>query len=111
MKGCRSIGNTVFVLQSANLKLTHRSYKNEEEVGSGLREFLSSNPSVKRSDIFITTKVWPHLCGSPEDVEWSLNYSLEKLGVDYVDSFLMHWPFAAERTDDYEVKIGDDGKV
>ncbi|THV46257.1 hypothetical protein BGAL_0401g00020 [Botrytis galanthina] len=85
-------------------------YKNEEEVGSGLREFLSSNPSVKRSDIFITTKVWPHLCGSPEDVEWSLNYSLEKLGVDYVDSFLMHMPFAAERTDDYNVKIGDDGK-
>ncbi|KAI9649061.1 hypothetical protein NHQ30_001628 [Ciborinia camelliae] len=86
-------------------------YKNEEEVGSGLREFLSSNPGVKRSDIFITTKVWPHLCGSPEDVEWSLNYSLEKLGLDYVDSFLMHWPFAAEKTDDYEVKLGDDGKV
>lgn len=93
------------------MKLRDCSYKNEEEVGSGLREFLSSNPSVKRSDIFITTKVWPHLCGSPEDVEWSLNYSLEKLGLEYVDAFLMHWAFAAERTDDHEVKLGDDGKV
>ncbi|RAL67697.1 hypothetical protein DID88_008438 [Monilinia fructigena] len=30
--------------------------------------------------------------------------------LDYVDAFLMHWPFAAERTDDHEVKLGDDGK-
>lgn len=93
------------------MELRDGSYRNEDEVGTALREFLSQNPSIKRADIFITTKAWPHLCGTPEDIEWSLNHSLEKLGIDYVDSFLLHWPIAAARTDDFEVKIGDDGKV
>lgn len=86
------------------------SYGNEDEVGSALKEFLQKTPSVKREDIFITTKVWVHLMES-EDVEWSLNKSLKDLGLDYVDCFLIHWPFAAERTEDYEDKEGPDGKV
>lgn len=86
------------------------SYYNEDEVGSALRDFLANNPSVKRSDIFVTTKVWPHL-SEPEDVEWSFNESLKNLGVDYVDSFLIHWPFTAEKTDANDVKLGPDGKV
>jgi diketogulonate reductase-like aldo/keto reductase len=90
--------------------LTHNSYLNEDEVGSALKEWLSRNTTVKRSDIFITTKVWPHLC-EPEDVEWSLNNSLEMLGTDYVDCFLIHWPFVCERTEDRQVKDGPDGKV
>lgn len=85
-------------------------YQNEEEVGSGIREFLSQNPSVKREDIFITTKVWNHL-HEPEDVEWSLKNSLEKLHTPYIDAFLIHWPIAAERNADRSVKIGSDGKV
>jgi diketogulonate reductase-like aldo/keto reductase len=85
-------------------------YKNEPEVGSGIREFLSENPSITRADIFITTKVWQHL-HAPEDVEWSLNNSLEMLQTDYVDLFLIHWPIASERTEDRQVKIGADGKV
>jgi len=84
-------------------------YLNEGEVGSGMREFLSQNPSVKRSDIFITTKVWQHL-HEPEDVEWSINSSLSKFGTDYVDAFLIHWPFAAEKETNEKVKLGADGK-
>ncbi|CZS91018.1 probable reductase [Rhynchosporium graminicola] len=84
-------------------------YQNEAEVGSGLREFLSANPSVKREDIFIVTKVWNHL-HEPEDVEWSIRDSLSKLQTDYVDSFLVHWPIAAEKNEDRTVKIGSDGK-
>ena len=90
--------------------LTNLGYLNEDEVGDGLREWLSRNPSAKRSDIFITTKVWPHL-SEPEDIEWSLNNSLEMLGTDYVDCFLVHWPFAVEKTEDNEVKLDSDGKV
>ena len=86
------------------------SYLNEGEVGIGLKEWLDRNPAVKRSDIFITTKVWPHL-SEPEDVEWSLKNSLEILGLDYVDCFLIHWPFAVEKTEDNKVKFGPDGKV
>jgi diketogulonate reductase-like aldo/keto reductase len=65
---------------------------------------------VKRDDIFITTKVWPHLF-EPEDIEWSLNNSLENLHLDYVDCFLLHWPFAAEKTENHEIKRNPDGKV
>jgi len=90
--------------------LTESSYQNEDEVGAGLRDFLIANPSVTRDDIFITTKVWVHLY-EPEDLEWSLNDSLRNLGLEYVDCFLVHWPFAAERTEDRRVKLNSDGKV
>ncbi len=71
---------------------------------------MAKNPNVKRQDLFITTKVWPHLV-EPEDVEWSLNNSLKMLGTDYVDCFLIHWPFAAEKSEDNRVKLGPDGKA
>ena len=86
------------------------SYKNEDEVGEALQTWLADNPNMKRSDVFITTKVWPHNM-DPEDVEWSLDDSLTKLGVDYVDAFLIHWPFAVERTEDHRVKLNENGKV
>lgn len=85
-------------------------YQNEGEVGSGMKEFMSKHPEVKRSDIFICTKVWNHL-HEPEEVEWSLNSSLSKFGTDYVDAFLIHWPIAAEKESNEKVKIGPDGKV
>ncbi|KAI0896113.1 Aldo/keto reductase [Annulohypoxylon nitens] len=84
-------------------------YKNEAEVGEALRAFLEKNPSVKREDIFITTKVWPHLM-EPEDVKWSLENSLQNFGLDYIDLFLLHWPFAAESDANHLPKIGPDGK-
>ena len=87
------------------------SYNNEDEIGSALHDWLSSNPAFKRSDVFITTKVWPHLSGSDEDIEWSLNNSLRELKTEYVACFLLHWPIAVERTDDYKPRIGGDGKV
>ncbi|KAG9235140.1 putative alcohol dehydrogenase [Amylocarpus encephaloides] len=84
-------------------------YQNESEVGSGMREFLASNPDAKREDIFIVTKVWNHL-HKPADVEWSIRDSLKKLQTPYVDAFLIHWPIAAESNEDRTVKIGFNGK-
>lgn len=84
-------------------------YKNEGEVGDAVRDFLKENPSVKREDLFITTKVWLHLL-EPEEVEWSANNSLKNLGLDYIDLFLVHWPIAAEKDEKYMPKIGADGK-
>ncbi|KAL2866527.1 putative glycerol dehydrogenase (GldB) [Aspergillus lucknowensis] len=84
-------------------------YLNEDEVGDGIRDFLKENPSVKREDIFITTKVWNHL-HRYEDVLWSIEDSLEKLKVDYVDLFLIHWPIASEKDGREKPKIGPDGK-
>ncbi|KAK3306385.1 NADP-dependent oxidoreductase domain-containing protein [Chaetomium strumarium] len=84
-------------------------YQNEDEVGDALHDFLGKNPTVKREDIFICTKVWNHL-HAPEDVKWSFENSRQKLRLDYIDLFLVHWPIAAERNDDYSVKLGPDGK-
>lgn len=85
-------------------------YQNEEEVGDAIRDFIKQNPGkIKREDLFICTKFWNHM-HKPEDVKYSFEESLRKLGLDYVDLFLVHWPIAAERTEDYQVKIGADGK-
>ncbi|OKL60125.1 Glycerol 2-dehydrogenase (NADP(+)) [Talaromyces atroroseus] len=84
-------------------------YLNEEEVGDALHDFLKENPSVKREDIFITTKVWNHLHRF-EDVLWSLENSLQKFKTTYVDLFLIHWPIAAEKETQEKPKIGPDGK-
>lgn len=84
-------------------------YQNEEEVGDAVRDFLAQEPSVTRADIFICTKVWNHL-HEPEEVRWSINSSLQKLKMDYIDLFLVHWPIAAESDSNHMPAIGSDGK-
>lgn len=83
-------------------------YNNEEEVGQAIQDFLKENSNVKRSDIFVTTKLWPHLV-EPEDVRWSLHDSLKKLQLDYADLFLIHWPFAIEKVDNNTPKEDSNG--
>jgi diketogulonate reductase-like aldo/keto reductase len=85
-------------------------YLNEDEVGDAVQDFLKENPSVKREDLFITTKVWNHL-HRYEDVLWSIDSSLKNLKTSYVDLFLVHWPIAAEKDGQFKPKIGPDGKV
>ncbi|KAF7716895.1 Glycerol 2-dehydrogenase (NADP(+)) [Penicillium ucsense] len=84
-------------------------YQNEDEVGDAIRDFLKENTSVKREDLFVTTKVWNHL-HRYDDVLWSVNDSLKRLQLDYVDLFLVHWPIAAEKDGQEKPKIGPDGK-
>ncbi|EAU35694.1 hypothetical protein ATEG_03892 [Aspergillus terreus NIH2624] len=84
-------------------------YLNEDEVGDALHDFLRENPSVKREDIFVCTKVWNHL-HRYDDVLWSMESSLKKLKLDYVDLFLVHWPIAAEKESQEKPLIGPDGK-
>lgn len=61
-------------------------YGNEEEVGKAIRD-----SNVPREEIFVTTKVWNTNRGY-EKAKKSLEESLEKLGLDYVDLLLIHWP-------------------
>ncbi|OAL74644.1 glycerol dehydrogenase [Trichophyton violaceum] len=84
-------------------------YLNEDEIGQAIQDFLKENTSVKRSDLFITTKVWNHL-HEKDEVVWSLENSLKNLQLDYVDLFLIHWPIACEKDDKHMPKIGPDGK-
>ena len=78
---------------------TAEGYRNEGGVGSAISAAKKSL-GLSRSDIFVTTKLWP---GNPEwgmetkdynETVISLDNSLKKLGLDYVDLYLIHAPFA-----------------
>jgi len=63
-------------------------YRNEAEVGQAIKA-----SGVNRSDIFITSKLW-NTFHRPSDVESALDDSLTKLGISYLDLYLIHWPVA-----------------
>ena len=67
---------------------TAQYYANEEEVGRALKKAIEEN-IVKREDVFITTKVMP---SNYKSAKKSIDESLAKLQVDYIDLFLIHQP-------------------
>ena len=62
---------------------TAQAYGNEASVGRGLRD-----SGVPRDEVFITTKFYP----DRKDPEAEVQRSLERLGVDQVDLYIIHWP-------------------
>ncbi len=75
-------------------------YRNEREVGEALKEGLSSG-KVKREDLFITTKLW-NTNHRPERVEPAFKASMDRLGLKYIDLYLIHTPFAFQPGDDQD---------
>ncbi|PTI42535.1 aldo/keto reductase [Staphylococcus xylosus] len=65
-------------------------YENEDKVGQGIAEGLAST-GLKRSELFITSKLWLDDYGR-QNVANAYETSLNKLGLDYLDLYLMHWP-------------------
>ncbi|UJW75393.1 aldo/keto reductase [Rhizobium sp. SL42] len=61
-------------------------YENEEGVGKGIKQ-----SGVARSDIFLTTKLWNVDQGYEQTLK-AFDASLRRLGTDYVDLYLIHWP-------------------
>ncbi|MEN8075793.1 aldo/keto reductase [Clostridioides difficile] len=61
-------------------------YGNEEAIGKGIKE-----SSVKREDIFLVTKVWNDNHGYSNTIK-AFEESVRKLGVEYLDLLLVHWP-------------------
>ncbi|WP_409367528.1 aldo/keto reductase [Lysinibacillus sp. 38-6] len=69
---------------------TAQVYRNEESVGRGIRAAIAEG-LVSRDELFVTSKVWNDGL-SYEETLAAYDSSLEKLGLDYLDLYLIHWP-------------------
>jgi aldehyde reductase len=75
-------------------------YRNEHEVGKALQAGLAAG-GIAREDIFVTTKLW-NTNHRPERVEPAFEASRTRLGLDYLDLYLSHTPFAFQPGDDQD---------
>src|SRR5271155_5658348 len=80
-------------------------YRNEAQVGAALRE-LFADGTVRREELFVTTKLWNNN-HRPERVKPALQASLDRLGLDAVDLYLAHTPFAFAPGDDQDPRDPD----
>lgn len=71
-------------------------YKNEEGVGRGIRE-----SGVDRKDIFVVSKVWNADQGYDSTLK-AFDDSLKRLGLDYLDLYLIHWPVQGKYTETWK---------
>ena len=90
-------------------------YRNEESVGEGIRE-----SGICREELFVTTKHWVNNRGYEKTI-LACEESLRKLGLDYLDLYLIHWPCVKKFSDRWEEinadtwrgfeKLYKDGKI
>jgi diketogulonate reductase-like aldo/keto reductase len=87
---------------------TARIYGNELEVGNAIKKAIKSG--IKRADIFVTTKLWNDDHNNPEK---AFNESLKKLGLEYIDLYIIHWPVPEKRIESWKVleKLLKTGRV
>ncbi|MDD2598439.1 MAG: aldo/keto reductase [Kiritimatiellae bacterium] len=82
------------VVEAAKLGYRHFDcasvYGNEPQVGASLQQVMAAG--VRREDLWITSKVWNDMHGEGEVIA-SCKQSLQDLGLDYLDLYLVHWPF------------------
>ncbi len=82
-------------------------YNNEEGVGEAVRE-----TEIRREEIFITTKVWNDDQGYQNTLD-AFGRSIKKLGLDYIDLYLIHWPVPEKYPETWKAmeKLYQVGKV
>ncbi len=69
---------------------TAAAYQNERQVGEGIRR-----SGINRSEIFVQTKLWMTDYGYERALR-GFDVSLRKLGLDYLDLYLLHWPLPSD---------------
>lgn len=86
---------------------TAKIYANEQDVGTAIR-----NSGIPREDVFVTTKLWNSDQGYDSTLR-AIDQSLQKLQMEYVDLYLMHWPVKEHRLQSWKAmeKIAADGKA
>lgn len=72
------------------------AYGNETAVGEGIKAI-----GIKREDVFVTTKHWVTMRGYEKATE-AIDISLENLGLDYLDLYLIHWPCVEKVSPDWK---------
>jgi diketogulonate reductase-like aldo/keto reductase len=88
-EGDQTYGATLGALQAGyRLIDTAKIYANERSVGKAIAE-----SGIKREQIFVTTKLWP---SDFDYVAEAFKDSLERLGLKYLDLYLIHWPNGPE---------------
>ena len=75
---------------------TAATYDNEGGVGEGIKA-----SGVSREDLFLTSKVWNSDRGYDKTIA-AFNTSLEKLGTDYLDLYLIHWPANEQQFENWD---------
>lgn len=106
-------GDTVIHAVSSALKNgylhidTATIYDNEKGVGQAVKD-----SGIPREEIFITSKVWNDDQGYESTLK-AFEETLEKLGTDYLDLYLIHWPVSGKYKDTYRAleKLYEEGKV
>lgn len=106
-------GSEVIDSVKAAIKNGYRSidtaaiYQNEEGVGQAIRE-----SGVSREELFITSKVWSSDQGYETTLQ-AFETTLEKLGLEYLDLYLVHWPVKGKYTESWKAleKLYKDGRV
>ncbi|WP_226087064.1 aldo/keto reductase [Mesobacillus sp. S13] len=106
-------GSEVVESVKAALKNDYKSidtaavYGNEEGVGQAIKE-----AGVPREELFITTKVWNADQGYETTLQ-AFETSMDKLGLDYLDLYLIHWPVAGKYKETWKAleKLYKDGRV
>jgi diketogulonate reductase-like aldo/keto reductase len=86
---------------------TAQAYGNEQEVGEAIR-----TSGLKREEVFVTTKLWNADQGYDSALR-AFDASLARLGFDYVDLYLLHWPVAGKRLDSWRAleKLHSEGRA
>ena len=74
---------------------TAAAYGNEESVGAAIKK-----SEINRHELFVTTKLWNSDHGY-QNTKKAIDTSLEKLGLDYLDLYLIHWPNPATMRDNW----------
>ena len=86
---------------------TAAAYHNERSIGRAIKD-----SGIKREDIFITTKLWNEEQRRDNQYQ-AFGESLERLGVDYVDLYLIHWPVKEKYAESWKIleKIYREGRA
>ena len=80
-------------------------YGNEKEVGDAIRDAIQNN-EVTRSELWITSKLWSN-CHGKDQVEAALTQSLQNLGLEYLNLYLIHWPVSINPEKTFAESVDD----